>query len=65
MERLLHRVPEALYDFAADPHALHNLAANPRWRAERERLRGELLAWMERTGDPLLEKFRPLAITNH
>ena len=47
-----YRVLEEFYDFEKDPDALHNLIDDPRYRSEVERLRNELLRWMERTGDP-------------
>ena len=53
-----HRVPEELYDYAADPDALVNLIDSPEHRAERDRLTKALEAWMEKTGDPMLEVFR-------
>ncbi len=53
-----HRVVEEFYDFERDPDALHNLADDPAYRGELDRLRGELEAWMVRTGDPALEAFR-------
>ena len=58
VEMLLHRVPEEFYDFASDPSALHNLIAVPKWQAEIQRSRAEMLAWMEQTQDPLLDTFR-------
>lgn len=58
VEMLLHRVPEEFYDFSSDPNALHNLANDPQWQAEIGRFRAEMLAWMDRTEDPLHEKFR-------
>lgn len=53
-----YRVPEELYDFAADPDALQNLAKDPRHRATLDRMRRGVLAWMGRTEDPLLPVFR-------
>jgi N-sulfoglucosamine sulfohydrolase len=53
-----HRVPEELYDVARDPDCLHNLIDDPASRAELDRLRAELEAWMKRTNDPLLESFQ-------
>lgn len=53
-----HRVLEELYDFADDPDALHNLADDPQYRDELNRLRGELEAWMIAHADPALEAFR-------
>ena len=51
------RVPEEFYDYEKDPDALHNLIDDPAYQAEINKLRGELLAWMKRTGDPMLECF--------
>jgi N-sulfoglucosamine sulfohydrolase len=53
-----HRVPEELYQYAADPDALTNLIDHPKHRAERDRLTKALEAWMVKTGDPMLEVFR-------
>ncbi len=39
------RDPECLYDLDADPHELHNVAQNPRYAAEVERLRHVLDEW--------------------
>lgn len=62
LQRRLHhlrfRAPEELYDYEDDPDALHNLIDDPRYEPERARLRNELLAHMERTGDPQLASFR-------
>ncbi|MBI1387776.1 MAG: sulfatase-like hydrolase/transferase [bacterium] len=43
---------EELYDVAADPGCLNNLAGDPAHEAERKRLFETLWAEMERTGDP-------------
>jgi choline-sulfatase len=45
---------EELYDLAADPGELRNLAAEPHAAAERRRLARELDRWMKRTGDPFV-----------
>ena len=58
VEMLLHRVPEELYDFQADPDALRNLAGDPRYKDNVRQMRGDLLAWMERTADPLAGAYR-------
>ena len=42
---------EELYDTVADPHALNNLASDPQYRAELERLRDAHLDWVNRTKD--------------
>ncbi len=52
------RVPEELYNYAADADALQNLIARPEFRADRDRLTRQLEEWMVRTGDPMLEVFR-------
>jgi arylsulfatase A-like enzyme len=45
------RPPEELYDIEADPHEIHNLAEDPRYRSDKERLRGALEEWMRYTAD--------------
>jgi arylsulfatase A-like enzyme len=45
---------DELYDLAADPGEVRNLAAMPDYGAELARLRARLVAWMEETRDPLL-----------
>jgi hypothetical protein len=45
------RAVEELYDSAADPHQLRNLAEMPEHRATLERLRGELRRWQLETRD--------------
>ena len=57
VELFLYRVPEELYNFAVDPDGLSNLAADPAYADQLSRLRGELLAWMIRTEDPLKTTF--------
>ena len=44
---------DELYDLAADPRELQNRVYDPALTPERERLLDELLAWMNRTRDPL------------
>ena len=58
VEHLVQRVPEELYDFDNDPHALVNLVDDPAHADVVERLRGALLAHLEEYEDPLLEQFR-------
>jgi N-sulfoglucosamine sulfohydrolase len=53
----LHRVPEEYYDLTADPHERRNLIADPARRAEIEAARADLLALMQRTGDPFAAAF--------
>lgn len=57
VELLLHRVPEELYDFAADPDALRNLATDSKYREQLQQMRRQMLAWMEQTQDPLAAGF--------
>jgi N-sulfoglucosamine sulfohydrolase len=40
-----------LYDTAADPHEVRNLAADPKYRPVVERMDQTLIAWMKRIGD--------------
>ncbi len=58
VELFLHRVPEELYDFAADPDCHRNRFHDPDLRAVRDRLTTELERWMEATEDPALDAFR-------
>jgi N-sulfoglucosamine sulfohydrolase len=58
VEMLLHRVPEEFYNFAADPNGLRNLVADPKCKDQVAEARKEMLAWMARTQDPLLDTFR-------
>jgi len=51
LESLSHRPAEELYDLQADPFELVNLAAHQDLTATRDRLRGELDAWMRQQGD--------------
>ena len=51
---------EELYDLAADPGELRNLAREPNGKSERARLARELDDWIRRTGDP----FPTLTITD-
>ncbi|MFB3829635.1 MAG: sulfatase [Bryobacteraceae bacterium] len=53
-----YRVPEELYDFQADPDGLRNLAGNPKYKTELERLRRTLRENMVRTGDRLAQQFK-------
>lgn len=58
VELLIHRVPEELYDFVADPSALHNLAPDPAYRDQLRQMRAQMRTWMQETRDPLLDQFR-------
>jgi arylsulfatase A-like enzyme len=45
------RPEEELYDLTADPYEIRNLAADPKHRAQLEKLRKRLEEWMKRTND--------------
>ena len=45
------RPAEELYDLAADPFEIHNLAGDPRFADKLQELRGRLEGWMVETGD--------------
>jgi N-sulfoglucosamine sulfohydrolase len=49
------RPPEELYDVAADPDQVKNLATDPMYAAELERLRSRLEKYLRETGDPRIE----------
>jgi N-sulfoglucosamine sulfohydrolase len=53
----LHRVPEEFYDLTNDRVERTNLIADPSRQDEIESMRGDLLALLQRTGDPLAEAF--------
>jgi N-sulfoglucosamine sulfohydrolase len=53
----LHRVPEEFYDMIDDRFERHNLINDPSRHAEIAALRQDLLALMQRTGDPLTAAF--------
>ena len=53
----LHRVPEEFYDMSNDRCERINLIDDPKRQAEIEAMRKELLALMQRTGDPFAEAF--------
>jgi len=46
------RPAEELYDVAADPWQMKNLAGDAKFAQVLERMRGELATWMAQTGDP-------------
>jgi arylsulfatase A-like enzyme len=43
--------PWMLFNLNEDPYELHNVALDPRYRAERKRLQDRLAAWIADTGD--------------
>ncbi|MGI9616307.1 MAG: sulfatase family protein [Acidimicrobiales bacterium] len=58
-----HRTREELYDFDNDPDALINLIDDPAVRSILVDLRSHLHAWMERTDDFLLGRYRSEVVT--
>ena len=52
LERNVRHPAEELYDLAADPHELVNLAGDSAHAETLSRLRGELRQWLLETGDP-------------
>jgi arylsulfatase A-like enzyme len=50
---------DELYDLGTDPWETRNLAVSPEHSGVVESFRARLLAWMDRTADPLLPKLRP------
>jgi N-sulfoglucosamine sulfohydrolase len=52
-----YRALEELYDLRNDPDCLHNLAGNPDYEEDCERMQAALHDWMRRTHDPLLPAF--------
>ncbi|MFO0789064.1 MAG: sulfatase [Pirellulales bacterium] len=57
MKQLVERPRFELYDLAADPNEVRNLAGDPQHRAVLEKLKGKLRAFQERTGDPWVVKW--------
>lgn len=60
VRRYHHRPAEELYDLAADPWELKNLAADPAHAAKLKELRADLDAWMKDQGDEGLTTERNL-----
>jgi N-sulfoglucosamine sulfohydrolase len=58
VKHFLYRTVEEFYDLQNDPDALENLIGRRDLAAEIDSLRGELAAWMARTGDPALAALR-------
>ena len=58
VSRYIQRPAEELYDLAADPFELHNLATNPKQAERIASMRSDLTAWMKAQGDqePLFGK---------
>ncbi|WP_339746421.1 sulfatase [uncultured Rubinisphaera sp.] len=53
------RPKEELYDIINDPHELHNLAEDPLYSSQLEKLSARLDNWIEETGDFTPESRRP------
>lgn len=53
-----HRVPEEFFNTVEDPDALHNLDDDPASQAEIAEMRAALLAHLEETKDPALDRFK-------
>ncbi len=52
VKRYHQRPREELYDLAADPHEMRNLAADPKYADTLRQLSAELEAWLKVQGDP-------------
>src|SRR5690606_33915059 len=52
------RTEEELYDVQKDPYQLNNLAGDPAFSETKNKLRAQLLTWMEETNDPRFENPR-------
>jgi N-sulfoglucosamine sulfohydrolase len=62
VKRFIERPAEELYDLAADPFELHNLATDPRHAARLGALRADLDAWMKQQGDTQAVYGKPLLL---
>jgi len=58
VDLFVHRVPEELYDFQADPDAYRNLIDDPNYAEIADRMRSALGDWMRRVNDPAFEVFQ-------
>ena len=52
-----YRALEELYNLEDDPNCLVNLIDDPAFKTEREKMMDQMLNYMKKTGDPLLESF--------
>ena len=57
VEAYLHRPKFELYDLQNDPHEVKNLADDPQYKGELERLQAKLKAFQQRTKDPWILKW--------
>lgn len=62
VKRFTVRPPEELYDLAADPYEMNNLAADPAFADAKARLSAELDRWMAEQGDPGAPQDTPEAL---
>lgn len=58
VQLFLHRVPEELYDYKNDPHALNNLIDDPAWADKLQSLRAELGRRLQAVDDPAAAEFQ-------
>lgn len=59
VDRYEHRPAEELYDVAADPYELHNLANDPAYAGQKSKLRARLHAWRTEQGEDLSKVLMP------
>ncbi|QDT32718.1 sulfatase family protein [Thalassoglobus polymorphus] len=52
VKRYMMRPSEELYETAADPYEMNNLANSPEYANQKKRLFNELTRWLEQQGDP-------------
>ena len=57
IQSYLHRPKFELYDLEKDPDELHNLAANPAYAKELERMKAKLKVFQQKTNDPWVSKW--------
>ena len=58
VKHFMYRTSEELYDYSTDPDALSNLAGRAGHGQRLAHLRGQMLAWMKRTKDPIAKRFQ-------
>ena len=51
----MHSIPEQFFDYANDPDALNDLFANPEYSKVIEQYRRQMVTFMKRSSDPLLD----------
>jgi len=62
VKRFVERPAEELYDLRADPHEMHNLAADAKQASRLASMRAELKEWMKQQGDTQTVFGKPLLI---